>query len=140
MKKFISILCVLIMLPLFAFAAPSPTPKKMIYSIPEIPFEMAEDTEGWPALYQWLYSIKDLTQHYYVLDAIYVMLDKEYEKVQWYLTCAIKESQKPFVCIIDSEAIMIQPLEVAEDGSVVMNFTDYEVNNYYLCFFIKDAE
>ena len=70
----------------------------------------------------------------------YVMLDKEYEKVQWYLTCAIKESQKPFVCIINSEAITIQPLEVAEDGSVIMDFTNYEINNYYLCFFIKDAE
>ena len=140
MKRFFIILCVLALLPITAFSAPSPTVKKMIHCVPEIPFEMAEDTEGWLDLFEWLFSVRSLTKGYSLLDAVYITLDKEYEKINWYLTLPVTTEHEPFVFIIDGTDLYKQEVSISEDGAVIVDFTDFTPQNYYLCFYVKDAE
>lgn len=141
MKKFLVFLCILILIPVCAFAnTPSPVVKKMIHCEPALPFELVDSIESWSDLFEWLYSVKELTKGYNLLDVVYVSLDQEYNLVQWYLTLPISKDQEPFVLIIDNGYFTCQKLEIADEGSVIMNFTNYDIGDYYLCFFIKDAE
>ena len=139
MKKFIAILLVLFMIPVCAFATNSPTLKKTIYSNPEIEFEFAEKTEGWPEILERLETIADEMEDYTLLEALQIKLDKQYEKVEWFLTLPIISEYEPFILIIDSEAIVKQETSITENGAIITDFTDYEPGIYYICFYIKGA-
>lgn len=138
MKRFIAILLVLLMLPLYCFAAGSPTLETKIKSNPPLKFVLAEKTDEWSNI---LERIEELNiKSYIMIDALYVCLDKEYGEIEWTLLPIIKEEDEPFVLIIDSEAIISQEVCVTNDGAVIVDFTDYEPNNYFICFYIKGAD
>ena len=141
MKKFIAILLVLLMIPLYAFASgnPSPTLKRTIYSNPVIKFELADETEGWQEILKRLENVTEETEGYILLEALQIKLDKQYEKVEWTLTFPVTSEYEPFVLIINSEAIVKQETSITENGAIIIDFTDYEPNTYYICFYIKGA-
>ena len=139
MKKFLAILCILILIPVCVFAANSPTFKKTISCKPQVEFELAEETEGWPEILKRLEDVKDETEGYVLLEALQVTLDQKYEKIEWTLPLEITTEHEPFVLIIDSEAIVKQEIPTTEEGNVITDFTDYEPGVYYVCFYIKGA-
>lgn len=140
MKKIFVILCVLLMLPVMCFAAsPSPTGKKIVSCSPELEFMRAEETELWEETVKRIEGISDETEGYILLEAVYVTLDKSYEKIEWTLPIEITSEHEPFVLIIDSEAIVKQEVPTTENGNVIVDFTDYEPGTYYICFYIKGA-
>ena len=137
MKKFLIILCVLMMIPLYSFAAQSPTLHKTVRSYPELMFVFAEKTEEWPEIMK---RIEDVdTEGFILAEALQVCLDKRYGQVEWTLPIEILSEHEPFVLIIDSEAIVKQEIPTTYDGHVVTDFTDYEPGIYYICFYIKGA-
>jgi hypothetical protein len=139
MKKFFILLCVLMILPIYAFAANSPTAKTTISCNPSIEFAFAEQTEEWPELLKRIEDIKDETEGFILLEALQITLDKEYEKIEWKLPIEIRVEHEPFILIIDSEAIVKQEVSTTEDGNIITDFTDYEPGIYYVCFYTKGA-
>ena len=134
MKKFFIILCILILIPVCAFAAKSPTIEKTIDCNPTIDFRFAEETRQWPTIVECLTDIKDDT----LVDAVYVFIKKHYEKVKWKLSTSITEEQKPYVLIINSsKKIIRQDLEINEKGDIIMNMEDFGVGFFYSCFYIQ---
>jgi len=140
MKKIFIILCILLMLPVMCFATTSsPTSQKMVSCSPELEFVRAEETELWKETVKRIESISDETEGYILLEALYVTLDKSYEKVEWILPIKITSEYEPFVLIIDSEAIIKQEVPTTKNGNIIIDFTDYEPGTYYICFYIKGA-
>ena len=139
MKKFFILLCVLILIPTFVFAAGSPTIKKTISCKPEIEFEMADQTEEWPEVLKRLEEVEDETEGYVLFEALKITLDQKYDKIEWTLPIPLTTENEPFIFIIDSEAIVKQEIPTTENGNVITDFTDYEPGVYYICFYIKGA-
>ena len=136
MKKFLIALCILVMLlPTFCFAAPSPTVKSKITSFPELMFVFAEKTDEWKDILPRLKTID--TINYILLEALKVDIDKPYQKVEWTLSKPITSEDEPFILIIDSEAIVKQEISTTSDGNVITDFTDLETGIYYILFYIR---
>lgn len=127
MKKFFIILCVLLLIPLAAFAAPSPTLKtKSIWCEPVMDFEIQED---FPEL-----ELEDYT----LLEVLYVVVDKPYEQVIWHLLVEIQPEDDIQVAIVGDTEPVFQQAKVTEDCGIIVDFTDYEPNAYLLYFFKKN--
>lgn len=140
MKKFLAILCIIMLLPIYAFAAGSPTGAKLITSNPKINFILAEKTEdNWNTILSRLEDATDETKGYILLDALFVFINEPHEKVEWSLSIPVTTEHEPFILIIDSEAIVKQETSITEDGKVITDFTDYEPGVYYILFYIKGA-
>ena len=140
MRKFIIVLCILMLLtPIASAAVKSPVPEKMIKCIPEIEWCFAEDTENWLNILEWLDDVEEMSQGYDIIEALYVTLDKEYEEIQWSLMVPVFKNQKPFVYIIDEEDMIKQEVKTYY-GWVVTDFTDFAPKNYYICFFVKSTD
>lgn len=134
MKKFFIILFILMLLPIGAFAINSPTLEKTITCNPKLEWEFAEYTEEWPSI---LERIIDIPQNYIMLDTLRVILDKEYETVEWTLPIEITTENEPFILIIDSDTIVKQEVPTTEKGGIITDFTGYKPGIYYICFYIK---
>lgn len=140
MKKLIAILCILILLPVYAFAVDSPTSDKLVSSKPWVSFVLAEKTEhNWLDILTRLEKIPDEIEDYVLLEAIFACINSRYEEVEWRLPIPITTEHEPFVLIIDSEAIVKQEVSITEDGNVITDFTDFEPGVYYILFYIKGA-
>ena len=137
MKKFLIILCVLVMIPLYSFAAKSPIVQKTVICDPELMYVFAEKTKNWHNVLKRLETVD--TEGFILLEAVQVCLDKKCGKIEWTLPIKITSEHEPFVLIIDSEAIVKQEVPTTTDGHVIIDFTDYEPNIYYVCFYIKGA-
>ena len=138
MKKFLIILLVLLMIPVYSFSTGSPTiNKKLITCDPTLEFEMADTLDEWPAIIERLKDVKEDTDGYILLDAVYVYIDKPYERVVWTFGIPIITEHEPFILIIDSEAIVKQEVSITEEGQIVTDFSECEPNMYYVCFYIK---
>lgn len=139
MKKFIAILMVLLMIPLYCFAVDSPTAKKVITCKPELQFELADTVEEWKDVIKRIEDIKDETEGYILLDALIININEPCGKIEWSLSIPVTTEHEPFVLIIDSEAIVKQETSITEEGAIITDFTDYEPGTYWVCFYIKGA-
>ena len=127
MKRFFIVLCILFLIPTLAFAAPSPTLKeKSAWCEPAMDFEILEE---FPEL-----ELEDYT----LLDVLYVVVDKPYEQVVWHLLVEIHPEDDIQVAIVGDTNPVFQQAIVAEDGGIIVDFTDYEPNAYLLYFFKKN--
>lgn len=140
MKKFLAILFVLMMIPLYTFAANSPTAYKMVTSDPKITQIPADQTAGWDDILERLKDVEDETNGYIMIDAFAIMVDKQYKNVEWQLSIPVITEHEPFALIIDSEAIVKQEISTTEDGKVVVDFSEVDIGMYYICFYIKALE
>ena len=139
MKKFLIILCVLVMIPLYSFAANSPTIEATISCKPIIEFKLADQLDEWPEILKRLEQVTDETEGFILFEAVKVFLDKKYETIEWMLPIKVTTEHEPFVLIIDSEAIVKQEISITENGNVIVDCTEYESGTYYICFYIKGA-
>ena len=137
MKKLFVILCLMVMLPTFCFAANSPTIRRKVTSTPELMFVISIAQNEWDNIEQRLDTVKDETDGYILLESVKACLDKPYKKIEWNLMQKVTSEHEPFVFIINSEAIIKQEVSVTSDGAVVVDFTDFEPNIYYILFYIR---
>ena len=134
MKKFFIILCILALVPIYAFATSSPTIEKTINCNPAIDFRLGEETRQWPIIVEYLKEFEDDT----MIDAVYIFVKRLYKKVEWQLSVPITEKQNPYVIIINNNRKIIrQDLEVNEKGNIIMNMNDFGIGFFNLCFYIK---
>ena len=140
MKRFIAILIVLLMIPLYVFAVGSPTVNKMVTSDPKITQLPADQTAGWDEVLERLKDVEDETDGYIMIDAFAIFLDKQYNKVEWQLSIPIMTEHEPFVLIIDNEAIVKQEIPTTEDGRIIVDLSEVELGFNYICFYIKALE
>lgn len=138
MKRFIAILCVLVLIPLYCFAANSPTLHKTISMKPKLTYFFADKTVGWTDVLQRLEEYRE-TDGYIMLDAFSVFLDKKYKKVTWSLSIPLTEKDAPFVLLIDDENIIKREVKVTDNGKLIIDFSDLSLGFYYICFYIKGA-
>lgn len=137
MKKFFIILCIIMMLPLYAFAAsPSPTIKSTVRCEPKLTFMLADQTTRWENVLERLDKI-ELDENYYMLEAVLMFYDKPYKELTWYLPIKVTSEHEPFIRIITDDAIEEQEVSVTENGAIVMDMTEYKPGVYYVCFYIK---
>ena len=135
MKKFFICLCLLVLvLPMCAFAAKSPTTTNKIYSIPAIKYEVVDDVliihnieKQFP---------KEELKDYLWYELLYIELDKEYDIVRWYFPADMSHLEKAKVVTIGT-TVELQDA-VIEDGAIFVDFTDYVPGNYYIAFFLEE--
>ena len=140
MKRFLIVMCILLLICNSAFAVtPSPSLEKINHSAPRVPFTWATGTSAWPHLLERLESVSELTTGYVLLEALEVNLDKQYSTVEWSLPIDITEAHKPFVLIFDAYVITKQDLAIS-DGKVIVDFTKYSPGTYYLFFYVKNVK
>ena len=137
MKKFLCLLMVLMLIPMYAFATSSPSTRTMVHCVPEIPFEFAIETDGWEQALVRLDEEDVDDDGYILLEALYISLPKECEPIEWYLMISIEEKYEPFIIILDVETISEVTYTLTERGNFLTDLSAYEAGNYYIFFFIK---
>lgn len=137
MKKFIIILLVLLMIPVYSFATESPTIKNVIRNNSRIGFLFAEITNWWPTVIERIEEYGNIEEDYILLDAVYIELKFPYERVEWNLTIPVTPEHEPFILIIKSRNVIKQEVEVTEDGKVITDFSELKPGAYFICFYIK---
>jgi len=137
MKRFLSILLILMFLPICCFAAKSPTIDATTHSKPNVIVAQAENQEEWSIIVKRLSEILEETKGYILLDAFQIYLDTNYEKIEWHLTKLIDETDAPFVLLIDPENISKYEVEITKDGTVITDFSQVEPGLYFILFFIS---
>ena len=137
MKKFLVILCLMVLIPALSIASGSPTIKNTVHSNPVLTFAFAEKLPEWNDILARVKLISDEIEGYILLDALQVYIDKSYTTVEWDLARKVTTEDEPFILIIDSEAIVKQEVSITENGEVITDFTDLEIGNYYILFYIR---
>lgn len=136
MKKFLIILCILMLCVGTAFSAPSPTLSGKI-GTHELSYVFADELPEWKDIVARLEDVKSETEGFVLLEALKVTLDKPYSTVKWTLSKKVTSEDEPFILIIDSEAIVKQEISVTDEGDVITDFTDLETGIYYILFYIR---
>lgn len=139
MKRFIIFLCILMMIPIYSFATPLPSPStdKMVFMHPQMLYAMAERVDTWPFIKERLEAFDELCPGYILLDAVKILLDAYQGEVEWWLSLPIKPEHELQVVVVDPAAVYFQDSTVTEDGTVIIDFTGYEPGFYFICFYIK---
>jgi hypothetical protein len=135
MKKFIIILCLLVMLvPTLAFATSSPTVGfTRPYTKPELMFIYADTQPEWPSIEERIEEEEGFAR----IVALQVCLDKHYEEVHWGFSTQFTSEHEPFMLMINDEAIEKRDVGVDSDGMLVTDFSEFEPGIYILCFYVK---
>lgn len=121
-----------------AAAMPSRTTEDTIVLQPDYQFEMAEENEEWPEI---LELIDKTSEEYELIEAIKVNIDVPCEWLYVKLVYPLTTEQEPFVLIInDNKEITEQEIGFDEDGRVCIDLINYNVGEYWICFYVKKAE
>ena len=141
MKKLIAlILCILMVIPTFAFGAPSPTLQSLRPTTnPEIMFVYASKLPEWEEILKRIELIPEVTKGFTMVEALQISLDKPYEKVTWTLAAKFTSEYEPFMLMINDEAIEKRDVSIDSDGALVTDFSEFEPGIYILCFYVKEG-
>ena len=141
MKKFLIILCVLMLITSTAFAANSPTlARKSIRSLPELMFVRVDTVQAeWNRIEPQLQLLSEEFPEHELLEAIKVCIDKKYKQVEWTLSIDITPEHEPFIAIVHDNEVIIQEVPTFNDGTIITDFSELELGIYYICFYIKGA-
>ena len=132
-KVFICILIILMVLPMCAFAAKSPTTLNKIYSIPTVKFEVIDNALVIRNIEKRL--PEEELEDYLWCELLYVELDKEYDIIRWYFPEDLSSMEMAKIVII-GEDVILQDASI-EDNAVIIDFTNIKPGNYYICFFLE---
>ena len=134
MKRFFSILCVLLLICSVASA------KKVVECNPEMMY-IKVSGNGLDAQFiaERLELLQEETEGNQLIIILKICLDKKYKQVEWTLPVKITKEEEPFVYMIDMENNIKQEVSVTSDGSIITDFSDYNLGIYYICFYIKGA-
>ena len=141
MKKLIAlILCLLMIVPTFAFGAPSPTAAVLRpTSYPEIMFVYANSQPEWEDILKRIELIPEITDGFVLVEALQICLDKPYKTVTWNLAARFTSEHEPFMLMINDEAIEKRDVSIDSDGALVTDFSEFEPGIYILCFYVKEG-
>ena len=131
-KVFICILIILMVLPMCAFAAKSPTTTNKIYSIPAVKFETVDNALTIRNIEK---QLPEGLDDYLWCELLYVELDKEYDIIRWYFPVDMSDMETAKVVII-GETVTLQDA-IIEDNMIPVDFTGFKPGNYYVCFFLE---
>ena len=121
-----------------AAAAPSRTTEDTIVLQPDYQFEIAEENEEWPEI---LELIDKASEEYELIEAIKVNIDVPCEWLYVKLVYPLTTEQEPFVLIINNnKEITEQEIGFDEDGRACIDLINYEVGEYWICFYIKNVK
>ena len=121
-----------------AAAAPSKTTENAIVLQPDYQFEIAEENEEWPEI---LELIDKTSEEYELIEAIKVNIDVPCEWLYVKLVYPLTTEQEPFVLIINNnKEITEQEIGFDEDGRACIDLINYEVGEYWICFYIKNVK
>ena len=121
-----------------AAAAPSRTTEDTIVLQPDYQFEIAEENEEWPEI---LELIDKTSEEYELIEAIKVNIDVPCEWLYVKLVYPLTTEQEPFVLIINNnKEITEQEIGFDEDGRACIDLINYEVGEYWICFYIKNVK
>ena len=141
MKKFLIVLCILMLLMNTAFAANSPTVAiKSISSLPKLMFVRVDTVlSEWSQVEPQLEILNKEFPEHTLLEAIKVCIDKKYKNVEWTLPINITPEHEPFVAIVNGNEVTIQEVPTFNDGTIITDLSELELGIYYICFYIKGA-
>ena len=141
MKKFLIVLCVLMLLTSTAFAANSPTlARKSIYSFPELMFVRVDTIQAeWNRIAPQLELLNTEFPEHTLLEAIKVCIDKKCKLVEWTLPIKMTPEHEPFIAIVNGNEVTIQEVPTFNDGTIITDLRELELGIYYICFYIKGA-
>ena len=121
-----------------AAAMPSKTTENAIVLQPDYQFEIAEENEEWPEI---LELIDKTSEEYELIEAIKVNIDVPCEWLYVKLVYPLTTEQEPFVLIINNnKEITEQEIGFDEDGRACIDLINYEVGEYWICFYIKNVK
>ena len=141
MKKLIVlILCILMIIPTFAFGAPSPTVARLRpVSTPELMYVDAVKQPEWEEILKRIELIPEETDGFVLVEALQVCIDKPYKKVAWTFAAKFTSEHEPFMLMINDEAIIKRDVSIDSDGALVTDFSEFEPGIYILCFYVKEG-
>ena len=123
------------LIPIDSAATPSRTTKNAIVLQPSYQFEIAEKNEEWPKI---LELIDETSEENELIEAIKVNVDVPCEWLYVKLVYPFTTEQEPFVLIIDdNNEITKQEIGFDEDGRACIDLINYEVGEYWICFYVK---
>lgn len=118
-----------------AAAAPSKTVEDAIILSPNYQFEIAEENEEWPKI---LELIDETSEEYELIEAIKVNINEPCEWLYVKLVYPLTTEQEPFVLIINNNyEIAKQEIGFDEDGRACIDLINYDVGEYWICFYVK---
>ena len=139
MKRLLIFFCVLMLVPLSGYAAgiPSPAAETTVFMEPAI---LATPIDKLPIrsfLLERLAPFNELYPDYVILDGLKIFLDKPLGKVEWHLSLPIQSEHELQVLIMDDDAISFQEYTLTDSGTVIVDFSDYQLGFYFIFFYIK---
>lgn len=121
-----------------AAAVQSKTTENAIILSPDYQFEIAEENEEWPEI---LELIDKTSEEYELIEAIKVNINEPCEWLYVKLVYPLITEQEPFVLIInDNKEITEQEIGFDEDGRACIDLINYDVGEYWICFYVRKAE
>ena len=139
MKRLLILFCVLMLLPLSGYAAsiPSPTAETTVFMEPAI---LATPIDKLPIrsfLLERLEPFNELCPGYVMLDGLKIFLDEPFGKVEWHLSLPIQPEHELQVLTMDATAVYFQEYTLTDSGTVIVDFSEYELGFYFIFFYIK---
>ena len=133
MKRFFSILCILLLVCSVASA------RKIVDSNPALMFIKIDETSDSQFIVERLEELKEETEDSQLIIILKICLDKKYKKVEWTLPIKVTNDEEPFIYIIEMANNIRQEVSATSDGTVITDFSDYDPGIYYICFYVKEG-
>ena len=139
MKRLLIFFCVLMLVPLSGYAAgiPSPAAETTVFMEPAILATPIDKLPSRSFLLERLAPFNELYPDYVILDGLKIFLDKPLGKVEWHLSLPIQSEHELQVLIMDDDAISFQEYTLTNSGTVIVDFSDYQLGFYFIFFYIK---
>lgn len=141
MKRFLAIFCILMLLPLYCFAAPSPTVgyKRYITISPDLMYiKLDLKSEEWARVLEKLQPIIKENEGYGILDPLKVCFDKQYKQVEWNFDLKIPNINEVFMVLV-ADKVTKYDVKVTSESTFITDLSDVSYGIYYVIFFVKGA-
>lgn len=139
MKRLLIFFCVLMLLPLsgYAVSISSPTAETIVFMEPVMLATPIDKLPNRSFLLERLAPFNELYPDYVMLDGLKIFLDKPFEKVKWHLSLPIQPEHELQVLTMDAAAVYFQEYTLTDNGTVIVDFSEYELGFYFIFFYIK---
>jgi len=142
MKRFIAIFCILMLLPLYCFAASSPTTgytRRNVIITPDLMYiKLDLSSVEWERVLEQIQPIIEKNEDFTMLDPIKVCIDKSYRQIEWDFAQEISKDSEAFMLIVGDKVVK-HDVKVTADGTFLTDFSDVKYGIYYMIFFVKGA-
>ena len=142
MKRFLIIFCILMLLPLYCFAAPSPTTgysRRNVTITPDLMYiKLDLNSEEWTRVLEQIQPIIDENEDFTMLDPLKVCFDKQYKRIEWDFAQKLDNQNEAFMLVI-GDKVTKYDVQITSDNTFVTDVSDVGYGIYYIIFFVKGA-